>query len=130
MSLLGLFLVATSKVLTRRGVQNKTVADNSIAPVSGSVYIGKPDGAGNEKFVTTTCPVKGVEVCLHLKTGISSMMIAWRLLGVVRQMLPVTGRYMLRWGHGEPFLCTPFWKVIALLYLLFAAVFSPLSLWR
>ena len=40
--------------------------------MSGSVYIGKPDGAGNEKFVTTTCPVKEVEVCLHLKTGISS----------------------------------------------------------
>ena len=43
------------------------LVDNTVVPISGTVYIGRPQGS--DGFQSTTCPLKGATVCLHLKNG-------------------------------------------------------------
>ena len=46
------------------------IADNTLVPISGTVYIGKL--GDTEGFVSTTCPLESAKVCLHMKRGNSN----------------------------------------------------------
>ena len=43
------------------------IVDNTVVPISGTVYIWSWDG--NEGFQSTNCPLEGAKVCLVLKSS-------------------------------------------------------------
>ncbi|EJK74352.1 hypothetical protein THAOC_03974, partial [Thalassiosira oceanica] len=45
------------------------IVDSTMVPLSGTVYIGRPVVGSPGQFESTSCPMAGVEVCLHREGG-------------------------------------------------------------